>query len=234
MASATLFNAELGINNADTTVGYSSLSKPGLTGQTAYRQSGGVYTSIDALLPANQNSQATGINDAGEIVGFYQPASSSAVGFVDVAGSISTIAPFGSANTRALGVNNAGEIVGVYADATSRQHGYVYHDGVFTAFDPPGSTSTTINGVNDNGVIVGYYSDANSNVIGFVGNPVQLPDPVPSTSAWVLFALSSILALLGLRGGRRRAARAGRLRPGGRLSDGTVRSLHGLPNHSRG
>jgi hypothetical protein len=68
----TVFNQGLGINNSNETVGYSSAIDPaGMIGQKAYSQLGGTFTSINALLPANMNSQAVGINNAGTIVGFY-------------------------------------------------------------------------------------------------------------------------------------------------------------------
>ncbi len=174
----TVFNQALGINNSNTTVGYFALDKAaGQMGQSAYSQSNGVFTNINALLPTNNNSQAVGINNAGTIVGFYLPASGpdTSLGFEDVGGTISTIDPFGSTNTQALGISNTGEIVGFYTDAGGLQHGYTDIGGVFSSFDPAGSMNTTINGVNDLGQIVGFFQDANTNTIGFVGTPVPEP-----------------------------------------------------------
>ncbi len=102
----TVFNQALGINDFNTTVGYSSATDPsGATGETAYSQHGGTFTNINALLPSNQNSQAVGINNAGNIVGFYVSGSDN-IGFLDVGGSISTIDPFGSTTAQALGINS--------------------------------------------------------------------------------------------------------------------------------
>ena len=172
----TVFNQGLGINNSDTTVGYSSATDPmGMVGQTAYSQSGGVFSNINALLPSNQNSQAVGINNAGSIVGFYMPTMTTSIGFIDQGGTITTIDPFGSTFTQALGINNLGEVVGFYDDGMGVQHGYIDAGGSFTSFDPAGSASTTINGLNDLGQIVGFYTDANDNVIGFVGTPSPEP-----------------------------------------------------------
>jgi hypothetical protein len=175
----TVFNQGLGINNSDETVGYSSAIDPmGAIGQTAYSQLGGVFTNINLLLPANDDSQAAGINNAGNIVGFYMEGMDS-IGFLDVGGTISTIDPFGSVFTQALGINDSGEIVGFYLDAMGFQHGFIDNGGVFTTFDPAGSMGTTINGVNDVGQIVGFYTDANDNVIGFVGT--STPEPATLT-----------------------------------------------------
>jgi len=180
----TAFNQVLGINKSGTVAaGYSSTDPAGATLQKAFTVSGGpsftspIFTDINALLPpTNFNSQATGVNDAGAVVGFYLPTATTSVGFVDQGGVITPIDPFGSTFTQALGINSNGEIVGFEVDGAGVQHGYVDINGVFSVFDPLGSVNTTINGVNDQGQIVGFFTDANDNVIGFVATPV-VPEP---------------------------------------------------------
>ena len=196
--ASTVFNQGLGINDSNTTVGYYASTQAGGTGQIAYSQSGGVFTDINALLPVNANSQAVGIDNAGDIVGFYMPSAATSVGFLDSGGAISTVDPFGSLFTQALGISNNGEMVGFYMDGAGNQFGYVDIGGTFTTVDPFGSTNVTVNGVNDLGQIVGFYADANGDTIGFVGTPT--PEP----------ALRGLLAagfLAGLAILRRRKAR---------------------------
>jgi hypothetical protein len=180
--ASPVFNQALGINNADTTVGYYAPTQAGTLGQIAYSQSHGIFTNINALLPANQNSQAVGINDAGTIVGFFQPTLLTSIGFLDQASQITEIDPFDSSFTQALGVNNSGEVVGFYISPDGFEHGYIDNDGVISTFDPIGSVSTTINGVNNLGQIVGFYTDANDDTIGFVATKVPEP-PAPMAVA---------------------------------------------------
>jgi hypothetical protein len=193
----TAFNQLLGVNMSGTTAaGYSSTMADGATLQKAYTVSGGLFTSIDALLVAkfgpNSNSQATGVNNAGTVVGFFLPTATTSVGFLDQAGMITQIDPFGSNFTQALGISNNGEIVGFEVDAMGVQHGYVDIGGVFQVFDPPGSVNTTINGVNSLGQIVGFFTDANDNTIGFVATPTTTTAPEPGSLALLASGLFGI------------------------------------------
>ena len=115
--TGSVFNQLLGINHAGTEIaGYSSFTDPtGATGQQAFSLVGSTYTNINALLPANFNSQATGVNNAGTVVGFYQyDAAGDFSAFADKGGLISSFQFPGSVSTQALGINDLGEIVGDY------------------------------------------------------------------------------------------------------------------------
>ena len=177
----SVFNQLLGINqNGNEAAGYSSFTDPaGMTGQQAFSVTSSlVYTNINALLPANVNSQATGVNNGGTVVGFYQPTSTTFTGFEDIAGLISSITFPGSVSTQALGVNDLGQIVGDYTLANGDMFGFLDNGGMFTTLDPFSSTAVTINGINDKGTVVGFYVDANGNTIGTVGT---VPEPATLT-----------------------------------------------------
>jgi PEP-CTERM motif len=187
----TLFNQLLGINQAGTVAaGYSSTDPTGMTLQKALTVSGGplftspVFIDINALLPANFNSQATGVNNAGTVVGFYQyNAASDFSAFVDIGGATTSFQFPGSISTQALGVNDLGNIVGDYFDANGNMFGFLDVGGSFTTLDPFNSTAVTANGINDNNQIVGFYVDGAGNTIGF------LSSGVPEPSTWAMMVL---------------------------------------------
>ena len=180
----TSFNQLLGINDKGQEAGYSSTDPAGMVNQNAYtyNNSSKTFTYLTNLLPAGTgNSQATGINNSGEVSGFYVDAGGVNHGFLDMGGSLTTFnAPVaGESGTQILGVNNLGEFVGDYTDAAGNTHGFFDENGVFQTLDAPlGIGTTTINGVNDLGQLVGFFVDGNGNTEGFVASPV----PEPSTS----------------------------------------------------
>jgi len=195
-APGTAFNQLLGINQAGTTAaGYGSSSDmSGATGQQAYTYniSTGTFSFL-ASLPANTNSQATGVNNSGMVVGFYL-ASGNYSAFTDVGGTITSFLVPGSVSTQALGVNDLGQIVGDYIDGSGTMFGFLDTGGAFTTINPPGATSTTANGINDLGQIVGFYTDA---TLGF-----ETTAATPLPAALPLFATG--LGGLGLLGWRRK------------------------------
>ena len=179
----TVFNQLLGINKSGTiAAGYSSATDPaGATGQTAYMVSGGptfatpVFTPIP--LPPNFNSQATGVNDTGTVVGFYDYSGSGLFSaFEDIGGTVTSFQAFGSTSTQALEIDDLGEIVGDYVDAGGVMHGFLDDAGAFSTIDPLGSAGTTANGINDKGQIVGFYV-LGDNTVGFLAQAPRAGDP---------------------------------------------------------
>jgi PEP-CTERM motif len=177
-----VFNQVLGVNqNGTGTAGYSSHDPAGMTGQQAFSFNGITFTNINALLPANLNSQATGVNNAGTVVGFYQYNSTPDFSaFVDKGGVITSFQFPDSISTQALGINDKGEIVGDYITG-GETFGFLDNGGMFSTINPLGATSTTANGINDNGVTVGFYTAADGNTIGFA--------TVPEPSTWAMMLL---------------------------------------------
>ena len=151
----------------------------GLTGPPSPCQ----FLSFD--YPNSQNSGARGINNAGQITGFYGVRGSPARhGFLATpipggngnqnnacqettnfstrhGASFESFDFPGSTNTQATAITPSGEIVGRYFTSNGSQHGFVLRDGAFKSVDVPGATfSTDVAWVNASGAIVGSYGDS--------------------------------------------------------------------------
>ncbi len=111
-----------------------------------------------------------GINDGGQIVGFYFPPSSFS-GFLLSGGNFSTINYPGAVGTAPYGINNSGQIVGYYIDSSSQYHGFLLSGGNFSTIDYPGAINTAAYGINNLGQIVGAYSDSSGQYHGFLAAP---------------------------------------------------------------
>ena len=108
----------------------------------------------------------TGINDSGEVVGYYFDANDVPHGFAatpDSSGNYDPNAftdindPLAVHGTYASGVNDAGEIVGYYYDANYDLHGFIYNDGTYLTLDDPSAADGTYpSAVNNSGQVVGF------------------------------------------------------------------------------
>jgi hypothetical protein len=134
--------------------------------------------------PNSQNSATRGVNNRGQVSGFYRvwgdparhgflatPASGDGGdGNNSCASTLSLIgrgsvnfASFdypGSANTQATAITPSEEIVGRYFSADGKQHGFILRRGQFQAVDVPQAFFTDVTWVNARGDIVGSYADA--------------------------------------------------------------------------
>src|SRR5882724_1776035 len=86
------------------------------------------FTPID--VPGASATLAYGINNKGQIVGYYSlPGQNAWHGFLYAAGAFTSLdVPFSDATngTQAYGINNKGQIVGGYSYANGEVHGFLY------------------------------------------------------------------------------------------------------------
>lgn len=168
-----------GINDSGQVVGsgYSS----DYTGNHGFVYSGGTFTTFK--IPGSEHTQASAINNLGQIAGTY---SSDALGdgsFVYNASNYTILNKPGAhaGFTFAKGINNNGLVVGYYYDGVgTRQHGFLYGGGTYATLNDPNATLyTSAKGINNLGHVVGSYGDATSSH-GFIyidGTYVTLNDP---------------------------------------------------------
>jgi hypothetical protein len=161
------FDQLLGVNNRGVAVGFYN-DAAGAAHSYTYRIVDGTFTPV-ALPVAADSVTATGINDHGDISGFYNAANVT-TGFLLHDGHLEPISLGAGTNTQALGVNNNDRVVGSYLDTGGTMHGFNWSRSrhAVTVDAPQGTGGTLVNGLNNTGQLVGFYIDANGNTHGFV------------------------------------------------------------------
>ena len=141
-------------------------------------------------------TMASGINDAGEVVGSYKDGNNTH-GFSYVSGAFTTLdVTFNdklAISTSANGVNNLGQIIGSFKDATG-SHGFVLSVNVYTKFDDPNGVGTTSgSGINLSGQLVGNFFDSTQVSRGF-----RASGGIPPTGFTAVNALAGVGTNVGI------------------------------------
>lgn len=128
------------------------------------------YRFVKINVPNSIETQATGINARGDVVGSFIDADGFHHGFLLRKGAFTTIDVPGAAETwAARGINARGDIVGNFDEpGYTARHGYLLSNGQFTRIDYPGSSQTVVERINNAGDITGTWYDAPGNVSGFI------------------------------------------------------------------
>jgi hypothetical protein len=118
------------------------------------------------MVPGSGSTIPTGINDHGDIVGYFNNGTGIHGFLRSAAGTYTTIdvpGAVGVFGTEAQGINNAGVIVGYFDDGTTI-HGFLRDtNGSIMIIDAPGSTHTLASGISQSGAIVGSDSGSGGN-----------------------------------------------------------------------
>jgi hypothetical protein len=190
----TTFNQLLGITSNGQIAGYFGSGVPA-DGQGHPNQgylltpSNGQYSQSGYQMdnfPGSKQTQVTGLNNSGTLVGFYSTMNNPSMGgdapvndnfgFYKLNGKFTKVA-FPTSNgssppmDQLLGVNNKNVAVGFYTDSAGNNHGYFYSvpTGSFTPIKVPGDvTSDVATGVNDNRDISGFATTSSGATEGFL------------------------------------------------------------------
>jgi uncharacterized membrane protein len=107
------------------------------------------FTTIDVPFSGAFQTTPTGINDKGQIAGYYLTYELVSHGFLLSDGNFSTL-DFTTAHccTAVWGINNQGQVVGYGGNA-----GFLFTGGRFSIISVPGSTFTSAQGINDDKIV---------------------------------------------------------------------------------
>ena len=130
------------------------------------------FTLIDGVLstydvPDSLTFGFYGLNNAGQVVGFYQDANEISHGVIVQNGELTQYDFPGAAETEIFGVSESGLLIGDIFDAEGAIHGFVGDE----QFDVPGATITYADDMNAAGFLVGSYVDADGVYHGYIRHP---------------------------------------------------------------
>jgi len=198
--------AAFGINKANAAAGWCFNTTTGLPMGWVYANN--KFTSI--AYPKAPQTGATGINDNGDVVGFFVAPKSNAHGFLYSNKKYTQIDVKGATVTVAWAINNAGDITletgSSFANGTLSCPcvSYLQVGKKLTKIADPkqGSNGTVIHAVNNNGDVDGTYYVSSSDVSGFLlykGKYYDVQDP-GSTTDTRADGLNSSLTMVGRYG----------------------------------
>lgn len=126
----------------------------------AFLYSGGVARDIGNL--GADSARATGINEAGDVVGSsFLPGFTAFQAFLYREGAIRSLGTLGGPSSWAADINDRGEVAGTSFIDDETQHAFLYTGGTLRDIGSLGGAFTEARGLNNGGMVVGYstYAD---------------------------------------------------------------------------
>jgi probable HAF family extracellular repeat protein len=193
------YSGATGINNSGEVVGISFTSGDMTEEPFTYSSGGGMSVlNLPNSLPSG--SVASGINDAGQIVGAELNDDHTVHLFLSMNGTTTDLGNFASSGIYDLGaggVNNVGQIFGTYPDG-SGSRSFLYSNGSLVDLGSIGGFLTNATGINDSGEVVGTSFaalDASGNDRAFLyanGAITDLNTLISPASSWLLEQANAI------------------------------------------
>ena len=202
--NATAGTFVTGINDSGQLVGYytavTNTPIPNGVAETSvnygFVYTNGTFTTIDNPNSGTFGTWLDGINNSGQILGYYQDASGVNHGFVDTNGAFTTISdpnalsgPFvlqGPLDgTFVNGFNDFGQVVGYYYLADGDIQAVEYTNAGFTNLNGPDGGQESLTGINDLGELVGTddagaFADINGNYITIADSNASAGETLPT------------------------------------------------------
>jgi probable HAF family extracellular repeat protein len=170
-----------GINNRGQVVGYSTTRFPAfldeITPWHAFVWENGKWTDLGTLGGPNSNSVAAGINDGGQVVGWYDfgdPVQTHAFLWQD--GKMTDLGTLGGTVVQAYAINNRGQVVGTSTTANGYSHAFLWENGKMTDLGTLGGQTSAAGTINDQGQVVGTSNTADGTSHMFVWENGKMAD----------------------------------------------------------
>ncbi|MCC6192346.1 MAG: DUF3466 family protein, partial [Anaerolineales bacterium] len=143
----------------------------------AFLWNDGVMQGLGAL--GSGDSQATGVNDAGQVVGYSTVASGNPHAFLWQNGSMQDLGTLGGNLSMALGINNSGQVAGVSINNTYQQRAFLWNGAMADLGTVSGGDSSSGQAINDAGQVAGWarlgaYPDYTSHAFLWTGSMQDL------------------------------------------------------------
>lgn len=155
-----------GINSAGTVVGFCGDVKTGVA--TGYTYGSGKFTAIS--FPNATGTQATGINDKGDVVGLYFDTAGAQHGFSKIGKKYTSIDVKNETSAAAWGVNNAGQITVYAVNSAGNYDSFLKTGTKFKKINDPRATGsgTVAHTLNNKGDIAGTYYNSDRTIHGWL------------------------------------------------------------------
>jgi hypothetical protein len=170
---------------------------------------GYTFNYTDLQYPGSEQTIASGLNNTGDVVGYYNVAGNLSVGlgfeYDTATGTFTQISYPGATTTEPLGINDAGVMVGIWNN-TSTGGAFMYSGGTFSDLPSEPASGCTLCtlpfSINDDNQISGYYIDSSGNHHGFLFNAgVYTTNDYPGSGNWdELYGLNGLLHASGCYG----------------------------------
>jgi probable HAF family extracellular repeat protein len=120
-------------------------------------------------------SQPTGINNSGEVVGYFNPSAGVQHAFLYTGSAFQDLGTLGGAGSRAAGINDAGVIVGASGTSGGDTHAFRYAGGSMMDIGTLGGQNSSAEAINNSGQIAGIAQNAGglNNAFVYTGGTMQ-------------------------------------------------------------
>ncbi len=145
-----------GVNGSGEIVGWNDFYSNPNHSPEAFLYSNGAMKRIDAPSRFPAGTEASAINDAGEVVGTGYLTSENFHAFLYSSGKMKDLGPPGAYQSSAVAINASGQIIGGYYISAAKSGEFLITNGKMTTLPvPPGASAAAAFGINDEGEIVG-------------------------------------------------------------------------------